>query len=117
MDSQLPRRLTSLGSINYRNIGLAFVIAVLMEMRKELDSRHRQYKDIEKAEQALSVVLNNLPDAMTEEQVNIGCLVFLEMEKLILRYSGEYKVFMTDMEKEELYEMFNEITKDGSDYI
>lgn len=112
------KRLTSLGNINYRNIGLSFAIGVLMEMRKELCSTSRQCRDIATAEQALSVVLKNLPDEMTAEQVEISCQIFLEMEKAILRYGVEYFSIMSPLDREDLYNLIAESECNcGTDYV
>ena len=112
------RRLTGKGEFNYRNIGLGFAIGVLIEMGKELDPKCRQALDIGMAEKALSKVLNNLPDGMTEEQVKLSGLVFFDMEKSILKHDqAEYRGFMTGLEREELFEMIEPERQDGTDYL
>jgi hypothetical protein len=89
-----------------------------MEMKKELDPKCRQIKNIDNAEKALTVILTELPDNMTEDQVNISTQIFAEMEKLILLLDiPEYFEFMSPLEREQLYEMFNpDISNCGTEY-
>lgn len=112
-------RLTGLGALNYRNVGLGFSIGVLIEMRKELDEKCRQALNIQKAEEALKVVLQNLPDDLTEEQIEISTQIFMEMEKYILKLGVvEYKGLLSGLDRENLYEMLSEeIPNCGTDYI
>jgi hypothetical protein len=112
------RRLTGLGEMNYRNIGLSFAIGVLVEMRKEIDPRSKQATDISRAEEILATIMKGLPDGMTEEQVALASAVFYDMEVSILKWDqSEYRGFMTDQDREELFEMVYPIENCGTDYI
>jgi len=102
-----PKRLSGLGNINYRNIGLGFSIGILMEMRKELDDNCKQIRLIGSAEKALAEVLKSLPDEMTEEQVKESAQIFLKMEQHIIR-TREYSKFLSDEEQEELNDMLSQ---------
>ena len=117
---QKPRRLSGLGEINYRNIGLTFAVGICMEIRKELDPKSKQFNLVTKVDQALSELLRSLPDEVTERQVTLSCGVFLEMEKYILKYSfDEYRGFLSPLQREELYDMLSDseqLANCGSDY-
>jgi hypothetical protein len=71
-----------------------------------------------KAEQALSLVLQGLPDGMTEEQVEASTGVFLDMEKSILKHNlSEYRGFMSGVEAEQAYEILYPVDNCGTDFI
>jgi hypothetical protein len=111
------RRLTGLGEMNYRNIGISFAIGVLIEMRKEIDAKSKQATDISRAEDALTIVLKNLPDGMTEEQIKLSSAIFYDMELSVLKWDqSEYRGFMTAEDREELFALVYPIENCGTDY-
>jgi hypothetical protein len=102
--------------MNYRNIGLGFSIAILMEMKKELIESSTQYRYISEAEEKLVRVLNGLPDELYEDEVERSTLVFFEMEKQILR-EKEYSKLLNPLEQDQLYELITPGENCGTDYL
>lgn len=86
-----PKRLTSLGHLNYRNVGLSFTVSVLMELEKELkDPKSKQGRVVEKAILAICEVIKVLPDELTTEELNRANRIWAVMEEAILN-EPEYK--------------------------
>jgi len=113
-----PKRLSGLGEINYRNVGIGFSIGVLLEIQKELDDKCKLFRIIKDAEKALAQVLKELPDEMTIDQIDVSTKIFFELEKFVL-YNTRYRDnFMSDRQREEVCEMIVDgPINDGTDYI
>ena len=87
------KHLSGLGNMNYRNISIAYVVAMLNVMNGEVEhlpTHAKVRRAIQKASDSMMELFNLLPDQMTEDEVKTAANMFNLLDVALVAHKKKF---------------------------